>query len=136
MLDWGFDVKNDVYAPDLRTSMLRQASEMEALTKAQFELCRNTMGDELRYMGTSTVARDIDFITTALEGEEALINFYGGSYGSTLGQYVINMFPHRVGRIAIDGIMDASGWASWCGLLSVCAPAETGLIRQGKPSLV
>ena len=31
------------------------------------------MGEQLRYMGTSTVVRDIDFITTALEGPDALM---------------------------------------------------------------
>lgn len=31
------------------------------------------MGDQLKYMGTSTVARDIDYITTLLEGQDALM---------------------------------------------------------------
>lgn len=31
------------------------------------------MGDGLRYMGTSTVVRDIDFITKLLDGEDALM---------------------------------------------------------------
>ena len=69
------------------------------------------MGDAIKYMGTSTVARDIDYLTTLLDGEDALMyvdtlisisrrlvdhllpfsNFYGLSYGTVMGQYLVNM---------------------------------------------
>ena len=67
------------------------------------------MGNQLKYMGTTTIVRDIDFITRTLEGEDALMyvhksrkfchatypdgyrNFVGESYGTILGQYLINM---------------------------------------------
>lgn len=36
-------------------------------------MCQETMGQTIAYMGTSSVVRDMDFITTALEGEDALM---------------------------------------------------------------
>ncbi|KAK7682659.1 hypothetical protein QCA50_014042 [Cerrena zonata] len=70
------------------------------------------MGDELKYMGTTTVARDVAFMAETLDGDDALINLYGGSYGTVLGQYIVNMFPDRVGRIVLDGVVDTVRWTS------------------------
>lgn len=56
-----------------RYHLIEQQRDADALWKAQFEICAQTMGDQLRYMGTSTVARDIDYITTLLEGQDALM---------------------------------------------------------------
>ncbi|KAF8579923.1 alpha/beta-hydrolase [Ramaria rubella] len=112
VLDRGFDVGPNLTDPRTRDNLLLQQREAESLYKTQFERCARTMGETLKYMGTTTVSRDIDFITTALEGEDALINFYGASYGSILGAYLVNMFPDRVGRVVIDGIADAVLWSS------------------------
>ncbi|TFY83522.1 hypothetical protein EWM64_g478 [Hericium alpestre] len=112
VLDRGFQVAPKGSGLDRREHLIQQYQEADALYQTQFALCEQEMGDSLRYMGTSTVVRDIDFITRALDGEEALINFWGGSYGSILGQYLVNMLPDRVGRVVIDGIADAPMWAS------------------------
>ncbi|THH14114.1 hypothetical protein EW146_g6187 [Bondarzewia mesenterica] len=112
LLDRGFQVAPNVSDPRSRELLIHQQLEAEALYQSQFAVCARAMGDKLRYMGTSTVVRDIDFITRSLEGDDALINFYGGSYGSILGQYLVNMFPERVHRVIIDGIADAMSWSS------------------------
>ncbi|EKM57161.1 uncharacterized protein PHACADRAFT_254740 [Phanerochaete carnosa HHB-10118-sp] len=112
VLTRSYDLASNLSDTEAKKMLVRQQREAEALYKTQFDICGKTMGDQLRYMGTSTVVRDIDFITTALEGPDALINFYGFSYGTILGQYLVNMFPDRVGRVAIDGVADASAWAS------------------------
>ena len=59
--------------PGLREYLLRQQKEADALYKAQFELCGKAMGEQLRYMGTTTVVRDMDFMTTVLAGKDALM---------------------------------------------------------------
>lgn len=43
------------------------------MKKTQAELCAVNMGEELRYMGTANVVRDIEFMTRTLEGDEALM---------------------------------------------------------------
>lgn len=91
VMDRSFDLGSNLTEPQLRENLLRQQRELDALYRSAFELCGKVMGDQLSYMGTTTVARDFDFITTVLEGPDSLINYYGGSYGSVLGQYLVNM---------------------------------------------
>ncbi|KAI0708631.1 TAP-like protein-domain-containing protein [Earliella scabrosa] len=112
VLGQGYDVGGDLSDPQNRFHLIAQQREAEALYKTQFAICGQNMGDALRYMGTTTVARDIDFIASRLDGPDSLINFYGLSYGTVIGQYLVNMFPERVGRVAIDGVVDADAWAN------------------------
>lgn len=73
VLDRSFDLGPNLTDPSLRENLLRQQKEADALYQAQFEICGKAMGEQLRYMGTTTVVRDIDFMTTVLEGEDALM---------------------------------------------------------------
>lgn len=43
------------------------------MIKTQLQVCAETMGDTLGYMGTTTAARDVDYLTTHLEGKDALM---------------------------------------------------------------
>ncbi|KAK0447667.1 hypothetical protein EV421DRAFT_1733531 [Armillaria borealis] len=61
---------------------------------------------------TATVVRDMDFMSEVFDGEGAKINYWGGSYGSILGAYLVNMLPHRIGYSVIDGIADPINWSS------------------------
>ncbi|KAK7682661.1 hypothetical protein QCA50_014044 [Cerrena zonata] len=110
VLDRSYDFASNQTFETIRALVLDEEREVEALLRTAFAQCVKTMGNELKYMGTTTVTRDIDFITRTLEGDDALINFYGGSYGSVIGQYLVNMFPDRVGRVVIDAISDATLW--------------------------
>lgn len=149
ILTRSYDFASNLSIPEARKRLVTQHKEADALYQTQFHICGATMGEQLRYMGTSTVARDIDFITTQLEGPDALMsvvslltifvtdssscsNFYGFSYGTILGMYLVNMsvllkeeqflvclpntdsidrFPDKVGRVAIDGVADATAWS-------------------------
>ncbi|KAI9348152.1 TAP-like protein-domain-containing protein [Obelidium mucronatum] len=86
------------------TSLTVYAGTQEALANG----CGIYSKDILPYLGTSYVARDMDEIRKAL-GEEVL-NYYGFSYGSTLGVVYANMFPDRLGRAVIDGGMSVAGY--------------------------
>ncbi|PIL24469.1 hypothetical protein GSI_14223 [Ganoderma sinense ZZ0214-1] len=112
VLDRGFDVSRDPTDATNWYHLLETQRDANALYQTQFEVCKNVQGDSLRYMGTTSVARDIEFIATALQGNDTLINFYGWSYGTVLGQYLVNMFPNRVGRVVFDGVADAEAWAN------------------------
>ncbi|KAF7302960.1 hypothetical protein MKEN_01258600 [Mycena kentingensis (nom. inval.)] len=96
----------------VREELVGQAREFLALKEAQAEVCARTMGDELKYMGTANVVRDMNFMVQVFDGEGAKINFYGGSYGSILGAYLVNMLPDRVGYVVIDGIADPVNWSN------------------------
>jgi len=117
VLDRGYDFPLNVSMDELRQILVPQQRVANAMQKTQHEFCRRSMddeqvGDDLKYMGTTNVVRDMEAIVTGLDGENAPINFVGGSYGSILGQYLINMFPDRVGRVAIDGIVDPVSWTT------------------------
>ncbi|RPA87434.1 alpha/beta-hydrolase [Ascobolus immersus RN42] len=66
------------------------------------------------YMGTSFVARDMLRITElswkAVERESKGLQFWGFSYGSLLGQTFAHMFPDKVYRLILDGVVDAEDY--------------------------
>ncbi|KAF7309168.1 hypothetical protein MKEN_01119400 [Mycena kentingensis (nom. inval.)] len=96
----------------VRTELVAQASEFLAVKQAQADVCARSMGDDLKYMGTANVVRDMDFMAQVFDGQGAKINYWGGSYGSIIGSYLANMLPHRVGYVAIDGIVDPVAWTT------------------------
>ena len=112
MLDRGYDISPNLTDASNRFHLIETQRDANALYQAQFEVCNQTMGETIRYAGTTSVVRDIDYINTLLAGNDSLINFYGLSYGTVMGQYLINIFPDRVGRIVIDGVVDADAWAN------------------------
>lgn len=77
---------------------------MVASSRATGEQCLKQHGDLMRNLDTRTVARDMDAIRAAL-GKDKL-NFIGLSYGSYLGTTYAQLFPRRVGRMVLDGIVD------------------------------
>ena len=84
--------------------------------------CNTTIGkaiDAGPHMSTAVVVRDmvsiVDAFAATSEGKSAqknssLLNYYGVSYGSFLGQTFASMFPDRVGNVVIDGIVSPAGY--------------------------
>ncbi|KAJ7482544.1 hypothetical protein FB451DRAFT_1084919 [Mycena latifolia] len=114
VLQQGFTVRSssNLSDPVLERQLVEQSRQFLALKKSQAEVCGYSMGDELRYMGTATVVRDMDFMAKVFDGEDAKINFWGGSYGSIVGAYLANMLPTRAGFVVIDGIVDPVNWSN------------------------
>ncbi|EJD50922.1 alpha/beta-hydrolase [Auricularia subglabra TFB-10046 SS5] len=65
-----------------------------------------------RFMDTASVATDMLRIVEKL-GQDKL-QYYGitesQSYGTVLGQYFAAMYPDKVGRLIIDGVVDGVKW--------------------------
>ncbi|CAG8973016.1 hypothetical protein HYALB_00007865 [Hymenoscyphus albidus] len=94
----------------------RELPEIEKLLRSA-KLCEKAIGGSDgagQYMSTATVARDIVSITDAFaatsDGQKVknpkLTNYLGISYGSFLGQTFASMFPERVGRFLLSGVVD------------------------------
>ncbi|EIN12791.1 acid protease [Punctularia strigosozonata HHB-11173 SS5] len=73
--------------------------------------CVERTGEEISFVGTDYVVRDIDYLANLIEGEDKPINYWGFSYGTVIGQYLIKLLPPaRIGRIIIDGVVNADIW--------------------------
>src|SRR3954469_4589068 len=82
------------------------ADELEQRIAADHFLddaCTRRGGAIAEHMATANVARDMDRLRAALGDER--IHYYGVSYGSFLGDTYANLFPGRVGRLGIDGLL-------------------------------
>ena len=78
--------------------------------KAVTDLCEQNAGPLANHLSTATVARDLDRLRDAI-GERKL-RYYGLSYGTYLGQVYANLFPGRVGSLALDAVDDPVNWAT------------------------
>jgi pimeloyl-ACP methyl ester carboxylesterase len=65
----------------------------------------------LAHMSTEDNARDMDALREALGAP--VLNFYGFSYGTYLGQVYATVFPGRVGLFVLDGVVDPTNY--WYG---------------------
>ncbi|MGV9943405.1 alpha/beta hydrolase [Streptomyces sp. NPDC003401] len=95
--------KNDAYAAlDNAPEALGDPQELLARLKKAAAACAEHSGPVLPHIGTVDAARDMDVIRAAL-GDEKL-NYLGFSYGTRLGAVYAAQFPHRVGRLVLDGV--------------------------------
>ncbi|EJD54339.1 hypothetical protein AURDEDRAFT_156120 [Auricularia subglabra TFB-10046 SS5] len=112
VLERGFNLPPHPSSPAGFADIQRQWSEWRSLFAAQYHICGEALGNELKYMGTATVVRDIEYMASLFDGPGAPIHFFGGSYGTILGAYLVNMLPDRAGRVIIDGVADPVSWAN------------------------
>jgi pimeloyl-ACP methyl ester carboxylesterase len=112
-----------------------------ALAQGFGDICRNTShgiypnGDDIKqFVSTALVAYDMVRLIDAIEKERIesssysvssgqrrlgqsmsstpLLNYWGFSYGTYLGNTFASMFPHRIGRMILDGNVDADDYAA------------------------
>lgn len=81
--------------------------------------CQATIGGDNAagpHMHSTAVARDIiSFLDAYVNStystgapNPSLLNYWGFSYGTYIGQIFANMFPDRIGRVILDGVIDAA----------------------------
>ncbi|KAL2070425.1 hypothetical protein VTL71DRAFT_13451 [Oculimacula yallundae] len=108
-----------IHGPNLPQEVIADADTYTELTAS----CVETMGGNLDagpHMTTATVVRDLlsilDAYSVTPEGCKAedpeLLNLWGFSYGSIIGQTFASMFPERVGRVVVDGVVDPDEYAA------------------------
>ncbi|WP_149825239.1 alpha/beta hydrolase [Streptomyces tailanensis] len=111
---------------------------LRAANRAFAESCRELSGPLAEHMDSASVARDMDAIRAGLG--ERQISYWGGSYGTLIGQMYAELFPRRIRAMALDSNMDHSlgvwgiqktrtetlegafgEFADWCARTSTCA---------------
>ena len=66
--------------------------------------CAATDPDLIPYIGTWSVAHDLDYVRQALGRDK--LSYLGHSYGTVLGGTYASLFPDRVGHMVLDGVVD------------------------------
>ncbi|KAF2757953.1 alpha/beta-hydrolase [Pseudovirgaria hyperparasitica] len=93
------------------------------MAQAASRLCEEVTANVLPHISTASVARDMVEIVDRVEElrrtetnrtatEVPRLNLLGISYGSALGMTFSAMFPERVGKVMIDGILDIDDYTS------------------------
>jgi len=73
-------------------------------SKGYAQACTNAGGALLDHVKTTDSVQDMDSIRKALG--EAQLNLYGFSYGTYLGQVYSTLYPEKVRRMVLDGVVD------------------------------
>ncbi|KAG9122808.1 hypothetical protein FRC07_000644 [Ceratobasidium sp. 392] len=89
-----------------------QASEVDRLLVELGQKCLQYSPDTFQYVGTAAAVRDMVALHDYLEGPDKPVDYWGFSYGTVIGSYFVGMFPDRVGRVIIDGVVDPVYWAN------------------------
>ena len=87
---------------DLSTAKGRQ--EQRDAAKKIADGCEKRSGELLPHVGTESAARDMD-VLRSLVGDKKL-NYFGFSYGTSLGGMYADLFPKKVGRMVLDSAVD------------------------------
>lgn len=82
-----------------------------AASEAFGQSCNSTI---MRYMTTLATVQDMVAIADALEPNvtEPLINYWGISYGTFLGNTFASVYPHRLNRTVLDGVLGTTDYLS------------------------
>ncbi len=97
----------------------------EQLDRALANACAERGGAIDDHMATADVARDLEVLRRKV-GDRRL-NFVGYSYGSFLGVTYASLFPDRVGRVVVDGVLDPIAWTTGRGDEATTQPFTTRL---------
>jgi pimeloyl-ACP methyl ester carboxylesterase len=88
--------EDDIDTPEGRANFLKLAA-------LPGQACTQRADELFAYMSSVNAARDMDIVRAALD--QPVLNFLGKSYGSYLGALYAELFPSRVGRMVLDGIL-------------------------------
>ncbi|RKO88093.1 Alpha/Beta hydrolase protein [Blyttiomyces helicus] len=95
----GFDAGREVIPRDAVSEALYASR-----AQVRVDLCAQNAREILPFVSTAAFARDLDLLRQAVGSE--LLNFYGLSYGTFVGAVYSQMFPDKVGKMVLDGVMD------------------------------
>lgn len=105
------ELRKDFSDPAVRSEFYSHVPEADKMLIKFGQHCDAESQYKLKYIGTTATVRDMVALHDHLEGTET-INYWGISYGTVLGNYFVNMFPDRVGRVVIDGVVNTDLWAA------------------------
>ncbi len=93
----------ELYAADGTPDDAAEVADLVRLSAAFGAGCRSRSPEVAAHMDTVSAALDMDVIRAVL-GDEKL-TYLGKSYGTLLGAAYAELFPQRVGRVVLDGVL-------------------------------
>ena len=81
-----------------------QEQQLADGAKAFADSCKANGGPLLGHVSTIEAAKDMDVLRAALG--DTKLNYLGKSYGTFLGATYADLFPKKVGRFVLDGVID------------------------------
>ena len=116
-----------IVGPELPDSTLENVYSQAKLFGRACEAAIGGRNDAGPHMSTAVVARDmvsiVDAFARSSNGRRVknahLLNYWGFSYGTFIGETFGSLFPHRVGRVVLDGVLDPEVYTSSAGLSNI-----------------
>ena len=105
-----FDQVSAVLAPWAFPTTRSEEARQKVFDRRLAAACTRKAGAIIDHMSTADVARDLDLLRASVG--DASLNYLGFSYGTQLGTVYANLFPQRVGRMVIDGVLDPIAWTT------------------------
>lgn len=102
-IDCGEDI-TELYGADLTIDDPDDRRALLAVSRDYVDGCDAAAGDLLPHLGTEDVARDIDAVRAAMGDHQ--LSYLGFSYGTAIGQVLLDRFPERVRAMVLDGILE------------------------------
>ncbi|KAF1969104.1 alpha/beta-hydrolase [Bimuria novae-zelandiae CBS 107.79] len=106
-------LRSTVMVPALTNASSSALGELWAISGANAIRCAREAKDVLPLVSTAFTARDYIQVVDAL-GEDGMLRYWGHSYGTQLGATIAAMFPERIHRMVIDGVVNpheyTDGW--------------------------
>lgn len=99
------DLEKYLYEPSPYEYLSDQDLEYSRTQIKKFaDACLENTGDLLGHVDTESAARDMDVIRAVLGSKQ--LNYLGFSYGTLLGATYAVLYPEKVGRFVLDGVVD------------------------------
>ncbi|KAG8933405.1 hypothetical protein FRC02_011940 [Tulasnella sp. 418] len=89
-------------------NFLGNATSLENYMQTFIQRCVEKNQDNLKFVGTVATVKDLVALVDAIEGPGSPIRYWGLSYGTVIGSTLMDLYPTRVGRVVLDGILDAT----------------------------
>ncbi|KXJ88472.1 TAP-like protein-domain-containing protein [Microdochium bolleyi] len=93
------------YMTDWHNASDTTPAQLWAESSVLAQLCKAKLQEIGPYVGMASVSRDMMAIVDAL-GEDGLLRYWGISGGTALGATVAAMFPERMDKVILDGVMN------------------------------
>lgn len=102
-IDCGVD-PTELYSVDPTIETPEDRAALLEVSERYVDDCTIRFGDVLPYVSTRDVARDMDAVRAAMGDDQ--LSYLGFSYGTAIGQVYADLFPERVSRMVLDGVLE------------------------------